>query len=218
VEFSWTAWLISAAAVVVSGAVAWWENSWRQRPGLDMGFLDHGGMWDDLILLSVANAMIVPHLTLSTWLVPALVVSTVASLWVHRHWYRGDKSSHSCEHMWPSRPCGTWYRDLSWAGWLHVLYVVGELTLLVGFLVHPVPTLTVLVVAVIFTIHVPIGLLQPRWFLTRRIASPRQQPLLIPLLMLLWIVAVGKIAINENRAIQWLNPAPALRGDTRALP
>jgi len=114
-------------------------------------------------------------------------------LWVHVHWYRGDKTTHSAEHMWPTRPHGSWHRDLSAAGWLHVLYVIGELTLLVGFLVDPMPRSAVWVVAAIFTLHVPLGLLQPRWFLTGEVASPRQQPLLLPLLAMLWAVALMKV-------------------------
>jgi hypothetical protein len=184
---------MSVAAVVVSGMAAWFEGSWIRRPGLDMGFFNHGGMWGDLLLLPVSNAMIVPHLAVSAWIAPALVAATIASVWVHIHWYRGRNVAHSPEHMWPCRPHGSCFRDLSWAGWLHVLYVIAELTLLIGFLLHPAPPVTVLIVAAIFTIHVPIGLLQPRWFVTRRIASPRQQPLLVPCLAALWVVAVLKL-------------------------
>jgi hypothetical protein len=48
-------------------------------------------------------------------------------------------------------------------------------------------------VCVIFTLHVPLGLLQPRWFLTGEIASPGKQPLLVPLLGSLWVVGLMKI-------------------------
>lgn len=191
--WSTAAWLISVAAVVVSGAVAWRDGCWTRRPGLDMGFANHGGMWGDLLLLPIANAVIVPHLSVGPWIGGALLISTLASVWVHVHWYRGSHPAHSCEHMWPRRPHGGWARDLSPAGWLHVAYVVGELSLLIGFLVHPMPTPAVLVVAAVFTIHVPIGLLQPRWFLTGRVASPAEQPLLIPCLAALWVVAAIKL-------------------------
>jgi hypothetical protein len=193
VEWSWATWWISVAAVVVSAIAAWLEDSWAKRPGLDMGFVNHGGMWGDLVLLPIANAVIVPHLTAGAWIAIALAITAIASVWVHVHWYRGKNVSHSPEHMWPCRPHGSCFRDLSWAGWLHVLYVIGELTLLIGFLLHPAPPATVLIVAAIFTIHVPIGLLQPRWFVTRQIASLRQQPLLVPCLAALWVVAALKL-------------------------
>ena len=159
-----------------------------------MGFADHVGMWDDLILLPIANAVMVPHLGVGWWIAAAIATTSLASIAVHVHWYRGHKASHSPEHMWPTRPHGSWARDLSIAGWLHVLYVIGELTLLAGFLLFPMPLITTLLVAGIFTIHVPIGLLQPRWFLTSRVASVREQPLLLPCLVALWIVVALKMA------------------------
>lgn len=192
-EWSWTAYGLSVAAVVVSGAAAWREGSWTRRPGLDLGFANHGGMWGDLLLLPIANAVIVPHLTAGVWLAGAAALAAMASIAVHVHWYRGNAASHACEHMWPARPHGSWHRDLSMAGWLHVIYVAGELTLLIGFLLHPVPRDVVLLVAGIFTVHVPIGLLQPRYFVTRRIATLREQPLLGPCLLALWTVTFLKL-------------------------
>jgi hypothetical protein len=190
--WSWTTYIVSVAAVAVSGYAAWREGNWRRRPGLAMGFADHGGMWDDVILLPFANAAIVPYLTIGPWLIATLALSAAASIAIHVHWYRGDRDTHSPEHMWPGRPHGTWHLDLSVAGWLHVLYVIGELTLLGGFLVHDMPRLVVLLVAAIFTIHVPIGLLQPRWFVTGRLASLAEQPLLLPCLVMLWLVVAIK--------------------------
>lgn len=192
-EWSWTTWLISVAAVIVSAIAAWLEGNWRERPGLDMGFVNHGGMWGDLLLLPLANAVIVPHLDVGPWLAGALVVAAMASIWVHIHWYRGHKTTHAPEHMWPSRVHGAWRRDLSWAGWAHVIYVAAELALLVGFLLYWMPIDVVLLVTAIFTIHVPIGLLQPRYFLTGHVATATEQPLLLPLLLTLWAVALVKI-------------------------
>jgi hypothetical protein len=163
-----------------------------------MGFADHGGMWSDLVLLSIANAVIVPHLTIDWWIAGALIVSTVASAWVHGHWYHPQPSDVDAplprgDHMWPSHASGSWARDLSLAGWAHVAYVAAELSLLVGFLLHPIPDDVVLLVAAIFTIHVPIGLLQPRWFLSGHIATVQEQPLLAPLLLTLWGVTMYKL-------------------------
>jgi hypothetical protein len=73
-----------------------------------------------------------------------------------------------------------------------VVYVAGELAILIGFLVFPVPSAVIALVALIFTLHVPLGLLQPRWFLTGEIAGVRKQPLLVPLLTTLWFVCVVK--------------------------
>jgi hypothetical protein len=215
VEFSWTTWLISVVAVLVSALLAWMRGDLRRRLELDMGFANHGGMWGDLVLLPVANAVIVPHLTSGLWIAPAVALGSALSAWVHVHWYRGERdvkgrpldsardsqslaaagrsAVHSREHMWPSRRRGSWWTDLSWAGWAHVAYVAGELALLTGFLLFPMPDAVVGVVCAIFTLHVPLGLLQPRWFLTGEIASPRKQPLLLPLLGTLWVVGFLKL-------------------------
>jgi hypothetical protein len=190
VEWSWSAFAISAAAVVVSGALAWAQGNWTKRPGLAMGFANHGGMWSDLVLLSMANAVIVPHLQAGWWLAAALAASAVASVVVHRHWYSPEGAG---DHMWPGHAHGMWWRDLSWAGWAHVLYVIGELTLLIGFALHPAPADAVLFVGAIFTVHVPIGLLQPRYFLTGHIATVQEQPLLAPLLLAVWGLMLAKM-------------------------
>lgn len=155
-----------------------------------MGFADHGGMWSDLVLLSLANAVIVPHLTFGWWIAGAGALATVASVAVHVHWYHPGGSGN---HLWPSARRGSWWRDLSWAGWAHVVYVIGELTLLAGFALHPLPPDGVILVAALFTIHVPIGLLQPRWFLSGHIATVQEQPLLAPLLLALWTVTMIKL-------------------------
>ena len=196
-DWSWPAWILSVVAVVVSGATACLEGNWRRRPGLVMGFANHGGMWGDLLLLPIANAALVPYLAGGPWLVSAVILAAIGSVAVHIYWYRGCDvtAKHSPEHMWPARPRGSWHGDLSIAGWLHVLYVAAELTLLVGFLVHPMPLPVVLVVCAIFTIHVPIGLLQPRWYVTRRVATLKQQPLLLLSLAALWIIAAIKTGV-----------------------
>ncbi|HUE89377.1 MAG TPA: hypothetical protein VMO26_25130 [Vicinamibacterales bacterium] len=222
-EWSWTTWLISVAAVVVSGGIAWAEGNWTRRQGLSMGFANHGGMWGDLVLLSMANAVIVPHLTWGPWLIGTLIVSLLASIWVHAYWYHppspipelssdvevsgssdtqaaahppspaSDSTDETGDHMWPTRVHSSWWRDLSWSGWAHVLYVTGELSLLVGFLLHAMPSDVVMLVAAIFTIHVPIGLLQPRWYRTGHIATVVEQPLVAPLLLALWTVTMVKL-------------------------
>ena len=189
-EWNWPTWTISVGAVVVSGLIAWLEGNWTRRSGLGMGFVDHGGMWGDLVLLPIANAAIAPHLTFGPWLAVAILGSAAASVIVHRYWYspagRGD-------HMWPRHTHGRWVRDLSWSGWAHVAYVIGELTLLAGFVTHDVPPDVVLLVAAIFTVHVPIGLLQPRYFLSGHIATAGEQPLLLPCLVALWAVVATKL-------------------------
>ena len=90
-EFSRTTWLISVAAVLVSALLAWRRGDLRRRLELDMGFANHGGMWGDLLLLPVANAVIVPHLTSGLWIAPSVALGSALSMRVHVHWYRGER-------------------------------------------------------------------------------------------------------------------------------
>ena len=189
-DWSWTAYGISVAAVIASGTLAALAGDWRKQSGLAMGFADHGGMWSDLVLLSMANAVIVPHLSVGWWLAGAGVLAIAASMVVHKYWYSPAGGG---DHMWPAHVHGVWWRDLSWAGWAHVVYVIGELTLLAGFVLHRVPEAVVLFVAAILTVHVPIGLLQPRWFASGHVATVQEQPLLAPLLLAVWTVTLAKL-------------------------
>jgi hypothetical protein len=194
VEFSWITWFVSVGAVLASGLAAWRDGNLTKRAGLDMGFANHGGMWGDLLLLPIANAAIVPHLRSGVWVVASLIVCSILSAWVHVHWYRDEKATaHRQEHMWPSRQYRSWWRDLSWAGWAHVAYVAVELSILIGCALFPMPAVVIAVVAVVLSLHVPLGLLQPRWFLTGEIATARKQPLLIPCLAAVWVAALVKI-------------------------
>ena len=196
-EWNWPTWFLSVAAVAISGALAWFEGHWSRRPGLAMGFANHGGMWSDLVLLPFANAVIVPHLNAGVWIASAIAIGGLASVLLHVHWYGAGRplDRHDREdgdHMWPRRAGRTWSADLSWSWWAHVFYVTGELVMILCFLVHPMPVDVVLLVAIIFTIHVPIGLLQPRYFLSGHIATMREQPLLLPSLVALWSVVALK--------------------------
>jgi hypothetical protein len=158
-------------------------------------------MWGDLLLLPMANAAIVPHLTAGLWIPLAVAAAIATSVALHIFWYRAGAwepqarpGADTCgDHMWPARVRGTWNRDLSRAGWAHVFYVTGQLVVLAGFLIHAMPADVVLFVTAVFTLHVPIGLLQPRYRLTGHIATVAEQPLLLPALLALWGAAALKM-------------------------
>lgn len=189
-EWSWTAWGITAGATALSGAIACWEGNWTRRVGLGMGFANHGGMWGDLVLLPMANAAVAPHLDAGPWIVAALAASILLSLVAHKHWYDPQGTG---DHMWPAHARGAWWRDLSWAGWAHVAFVAGQLTLVAGFALHSMSAEVVIFVAAILTIHVPVGLLQPHWYLTGHIATAMERPLLLPCLLAVWIATGLKL-------------------------
>jgi hypothetical protein len=167
-EWSWPAWLISVAAVAASGAVAALEGHWSRARGLDIGFGTHGGMWSDALLLSALNALVVPWVEFGSWLFWTLAAGAAGTVALHAWWHGGHGAGFR-EHMWPARPTGRWYADLSWAGWCHVVCVAFEVALLVAYIATPVPASVVVAVTLLLTAHVPLGVLLPPWGAARRI-------------------------------------------------
>jgi hypothetical protein len=188
-EVSVAAWVVSVAAVMAAALAAWLEGNFRGRPDLDLGFVNHGGMWGDLVLLPVANAVIVPWLSPGIWLIGPLLVASGLSVWLHIRWH-GGAGVGAREHMWPTRRHARWWRDLSASGWLHVLYVAGEVALLIAYALTPMPARVVMIVSVALTVHIPLGLLLPARMLTGRWSS---HVLLVPALALVWSVAAVKL-------------------------
>ena len=156
----------------------------------------HGGMWGDLVLLPIANAAIVPFLSFGPWIVPAATRrDTRFDRRAHPLGRARQRPSIGRSHVAGPRSRIVVERvDLSWAGWAHVIYVTGELTLLLRF--SPpchAGTGVILLGAAVFTLHLPLGLLQPRYFLTGHMATVSEQPLLLRCVGLLGIVAVAKL-------------------------
>lgn len=189
--WSWTAWILTVAAVGVSGLAAWGEGHWHRRPGLDLGFVNHGGMWGDGLLLPVANAVAAPLVPFDGRIPGVLLLAAAASVLLHAHWHGGTRHGFR-DHLWPSRPAAQWARDLSWAGWCHVVFVTGQLALLMAFAVTAVPLLAVVIVTGILTIHVPLGLLQPAWLATGHVPRSNVR-LLVAAVATSWLVAAAKI-------------------------
>jgi hypothetical protein len=190
-EWSGTTWLASVAAVVLSGAVAAYEGHWRRRAGLDIGFAEHGGMWGDLLLLPVVNAVAVPWIEPGWWLLGPLALAAIVSLVLHGWWHGGTPHGVR-DHLWPTRPSGRWAADLSRSGWCHVAYVTGELGLLLAWALSPAPATVVWTVAIILSLHAPLGVLQPAWFATGRLPSVDVR-LVLASLAAAWVVAAAKL-------------------------
>jgi hypothetical protein len=166
--WSGATWIVSVAAVAVSGAVAAVEGNWRRSARVQVGFGGHGGMWGDALLLPVVNALVVPWIPSGAWLAGPLVTGIAVSIGLHT-WWHGGHAHGVREHMWPSRPTGRWYADLSWSGWCHVVYVAFEVAVLLAYAATPIPPRLVVIVSLLLTAHVPIGVLVPAWSATRRV-------------------------------------------------
>jgi hypothetical protein len=190
-EWSWSAWVISVAAVIAAGAIAAWEGHFRKRPGLDLGFANHGGMWGDFLLLPIVNAVAVPRIEPGWWLLAPLTLAALVSLALHGWWHGGTPHGMR-DHMWPARPSGRWAADLSLAGWCHVVYVAGELGLLLAWAMSPSPAAVIWLVTIIMTLHAPLGVLQPAWFATGRLPATDVRLVMLALATA-WAVAAIKL-------------------------
>jgi hypothetical protein len=190
---SWSeaTWIVSVAAVAVSGAVAAAEGHWRRSARVRVGFASHGGMWGDVVLLPIVNALIVPWVAGGAWLVLPLLVGAAASVALHAWWHGGHEHGLR-DHMWPSRPTGGWRSDLSWAGWCHVVYVAVEVAVLAAYAVTPMPARVVVLVSVLLTAHVPLGVILPAWSATRRVFRKDLWQTVLAIAAI-WAVAVGKV-------------------------
>jgi hypothetical protein len=122
---------------------------------------------------------------------PLLAAAAVAVA-LHAAWHGGTPDGIR-DHMWPTRPAAHWARDLSWAGWCHVAFVIGQLGLLLAYAAADVPAAVVVAVTAVLTAHVPLGLLQPSWSATRRVPRSNQR-LLVAALAMAWLVAALKMA------------------------
>ena len=189
--WSWVTWVVSLAAVGVSGAVAGLEGNWRRSARLHLGFATHGGMWGDALLLPVVNALVVPGIAPGRWLAGPLALGVLASVVLHMWWHGGHHEGVR-DHLWPLRQTGRWHTDLSWAGWCHVGYVALEVALLLAYAVTPVSATVAVGVATLLSVHVLVGVLQPSWVATGRLV--REDIALAALaITLVWAVTAVKV-------------------------
>jgi hypothetical protein len=194
-EWSAVTWVVSVMSVIVSGGVAAAEGHWRRSTRLDLGFVTHGGMWGDLLLLPIVNALVVPWIAPGAWLTGPLLIGALASVIIHRWWHGGQHASVR-DHLWPSRPTGRWHADLSWSGWCHVVYVTVEVALLLAYAVTPVPAAVTWTVTALLTVHVLVGVLQPSWVAAGRLV--REDVALAALaIVATWTVALVQILGRE---------------------
>jgi len=170
-----------------------------------MGFVNHGGMWGDVLFLPLVAALMVPIVRASREVTPRLkflviVLSAAATLAVHWQWATVGRDLGTTDHVFPTHVSGAWFRDISVAGWLHVVYMTGFLGLVVLYAVLSVPPKIVWLTSAILTLHLLLGQLQPAWYSTGTIAAPNTIASVLTTVIAVWIVAVWKIRSARVRA------------------
>ena len=162
-----------------------------------MGFVNHGGMWGDLLILPIAAASIIPRLDArarsATLLLSLFAVAVGLSLFAHAQWSAMGAILQTTDHVFPTHASGLWYRDISVAGWMHVAYMALQLAVFLGYIAVPMPREVILLVSGLLSVHLVIGQIEPGWYSTGEIWVARN---VIPTgmcLVITWSVAVLKL-------------------------
>src|SRR4051794_29776117 len=120
-KFSIVAFSFTVSAVLLSGTVALIEGTLTNRRVM-MGFIQHGAMWGDLFIMATLAGVAVPHLnknpTVVTYCSAIAFTGTIAAHAIWARWFRHEGIT---GHIFPTYENAVWYRDISWAGWCHVL-------------------------------------------------------------------------------------------------
>ena len=84
-KFSFVSFAVIVLAVVVSGFASFVDGTLTSKR-VTMGFLNHGGMWGDLIIMSTVAGFVVPHLVRSRVVVlSALCIAVAVTVIAHRN-------------------------------------------------------------------------------------------------------------------------------------
>ena len=166
-------WLILAVTAVLGGLVpavlSLRENTFsrRQNPNIRLSFCSHWGVCiADAFLLPVVNGLVFNQLTAAWWLVVVIAAGAlVATLIFHQGWWPRGASPAYGLHFPSHRKSGgsacLWHRDLSAAGWLHIFFMAGEITILVLFVISPMPREIVIAVGAIMATYPLFGVMEP---------------------------------------------------------
>jgi hypothetical protein len=197
-KFSLAAFSVVVLAVVTSGAASFLDGTFTSKR-VTMGFLNHGGMWSDLIIMSVATGLAFPYLARSRIIaLSSLVIALLVTMIAHVHWAASMRHDGTTGHMFHIYQTGTWYLDLSRAGWMHVLVMTMLLTVALMYAVSPVPVKIVVAMSLLLTVHVFLGMVQPAWYCTGKLWTwPNFAP---PLLAagLIWGIAMLKLRLARG--------------------
>jgi len=131
----------------------------------------HGGVWGDLLLFSVINAIVWNHLRLpGLWLFAVIIViSVVATLGLHKMWFDGQGMTSGFWRFWPKGGC---FGGMGLVGWMHVFFMMAQLTILLLFVLSPAPAKVIWTAAIMLTVFWPLGVIQPCWYLTGKWLDP----------------------------------------------
>lgn len=181
VEFSWLAWLVTIAFVVAEGLVSVRERTFSRKQmrslPIRLSFLWHWGVViGDLCILPIFNGLVVPYFHLSLLeCVAFLFVSFAVTLVCHFAWWPTTEKALGFIYADWNGSSGIrefWYRDITVAGWMHVMFMTVELVAIALYILVPMPGSIVWRVGIIFLVFVLLGVIEPGviegWPLSRK--------------------------------------------------
>ena len=168
-KFSIAAFASTIAAVVISGLVSLAEGNLTSKR-VTMGFVNHGGMWGDLMIMPIVAGFMFPYLVRSPMLV---IVSSFLSLAVtliaHAQWADWFRHDGITGHMFPTHVKGKWYLDLSKAGWMHVLVMTFLTAVVLLYAVSLLPEEVIVTCSLLLTVHFCLSTALPGWYCTGKL-------------------------------------------------
>jgi|SRR3989344_2318428 len=166
-EFSIAAMIMTMAFVVVSGFVSYTEGTFTSR-NVKMGFINHGGMWDDFFGLAILNGLVAPYLK-GGYTSAAIGAALIATLAIHAIWEDMLRKTESTCHIFPNYNNLYWWKNVSAAGALHIAYMTLQLAVIIMYLYSPMPKHVVWIVSTLLAFHTTFGSIQPGWYCTRKV-------------------------------------------------
>jgi hypothetical protein len=203
-SFSTIAWIVSVLYMALAAYVSWKEHNFTHG-FIKIGFVNHGGMWGDLIILPVVNGLVVPHfprITAKRSVVACalLACAITVAVFAHEQWAAMGKALGTTDFVFPEHSAGIWYNDMSVSGYLHLVYMSLELTLILAYSMVSMPVRRILWVSGLLTIHVILGQVQPGWYSSGTIWNARTIVPTFATVLLIWLVGLYKLRQERRRA------------------
>jgi hypothetical protein len=193
----WLIWLVGTVLVVIQGVLSYFDGYFSRRQMLRRGvsngwsFLEHGGMWADVVVISPLVAYVLSHYRLNwnTWYGIALALGAILiSVFLGKMYAEAAKTTPEAH---------THDRRTTPAGWVHGLFAVTGVWVMAMFFFTPldpkVSPRDILIVAGILTPFFMLGVMKfsRRWRFER---FARYQVLVLTLAV--WIAAWVKIVLS----------------------
>ncbi len=203
--FSRVAWIVSVLYMALAAYVAFREGTFAAG-AVSISFANHGGMWGDLIILPVVNGLIVPYIPRLTGkrtitACGLLVCAIILTVFAHAQWAAMGKAQGTTDFVFPVHTSGAWYNDLSVSGYLHMVYMSLELTLMFAYAITSMPKRRVYWISGLLTVHVILGQVQPGWYLNGTIWNARTIVPTFTSVLLIWLVGLYKIRQEKRFSI-----------------